>query len=235
MIKNYPQDFITQDEKLPGIYRGVVEDNNDPEERGRCRIRIFGVHTENKNKGSLDGIPTDELPWAEPALGLFEGSISGYGAWTVPLKGSHVFLFFENGHIMHPRFFASVPGSPTDINHGFGKSDGFSDPDGVYPDKLNEPDWHEKARGNKYPNNIVFATRKGIIIELDNSDETRIKITHPSDTSVEIDDIGNILINSSNNCNITTNGNCSINVNGNTELNSNGVVNITGSMINLNN
>jgi hypothetical protein len=49
-------------------------------------------------------------------------------------------LFFEGGHILRPMYFATVPGYPTDKNHGFTTEEGFSDPDETYPDKLNEPD-----------------------------------------------------------------------------------------------
>jgi hypothetical protein len=44
-----------------GIYRGVVEDNNDPNQTMRCRIRIFGLHTSKFEKVDGEGIPTDEL------------------------------------------------------------------------------------------------------------------------------------------------------------------------------
>lgn len=234
MIKNNPQDFMPKDDKLHGIYRGVVEDNKDPEKMGRCKIRIFGVHTEKKLKEDLEGIPTEELPWSEPVLSLFEGSVSGFGQWTVPLQGSHVFLFFENGNILQPRFFASIPGKPTDVNHGFKDDEGFSDPNKQYPTKhrLNEPDWHRLARDEfqgtivdykndnrktgvknamgqgewdepepyykkseeKYPNNNVIATHRGLIVELDSSDNPRLHIYHPSNSFIEIDNDGNKVI-----------------------------------------
>ena len=62
------------------IYKAIVEDNTDPIKAGRVRIRVFGIHTPSKNKSETDGIPTNELPWSEPALGLFAGSVSGFGA-----------------------------------------------------------------------------------------------------------------------------------------------------------
>lgn len=114
MIRNDPSEFQPSSEKISGIWRGVIEDNRDPEKRGRCRIRIFGIHTDVKEKTKFEGIPTDELPWAEPAYSLMEGGVSGFGSWCVPVQGSQVFLFFENGHILKPRFFASIPGIPTD-------------------------------------------------------------------------------------------------------------------------
>ena len=45
------------------IYFGVVEERSirDEYRLGRCKVRIFGVHSEDKNE-----LPTDELPWAFP-------------------------------------------------------------------------------------------------------------------------------------------------------------------------
>uniref|UniRef100_A0A6M3K7B3 Putative baseplate protein n=2 Tax=viral metagenome TaxID=1070528 RepID=A0A6M3K7B3_9ZZZZ len=146
MIKNQIEDFTPRQERLNGIYRGVVEDNEDPLKAGRCKIRVFGVHTEKKTKNEFEGIPTNELPWAQPALSLAEGSVSGFGLWTVPLQGSHVFVFFEAGNIMQPRYFASAPGIPSTAAD---TSEGFNDPDGVYPtsNRLGESDFHRLARG----------------------------------------------------------------------------------------
>jgi hypothetical protein len=139
---------------LTSIYRGVIEDRNDPEKLGRCKIRILGVHSESKNKDNINGIPTDELPWAEPALSLIEGSVSGFGLWCVPLQGSHVFVFFENGNITQPRYFASVPGLPVKASDSI---KGFNDPDGYYPlsNKLNESDYHRLARNEKIDQTIT--------------------------------------------------------------------------------
>lgn len=49
-----------------GIYRGLVEDNADPEDAGRLRVRIREIHSEDGKD-----IPVNQLPWAEPALGLY--------------------------------------------------------------------------------------------------------------------------------------------------------------------
>ena len=129
-----------------GIYRGVIEDNNDLENLGRCKIRIWGIHTDDITPDELEGIPTENLPWAEPCLGLIEGSVSGAGLFSIPLQGSHVFLFFEGGNWESPRYFATVPGQPVDAPD---PTVGFNDPTGTYPrkDRLDEPDWHRLARG----------------------------------------------------------------------------------------
>jgi hypothetical protein len=159
VIKNDPAELKLHSEKLYGIYRGVVEENDDSTEwkndsrwekggTGRVRVRVWGIHTKNKLKGEKEGIPVNELPWAEPAYPIIEGSISGVGIWSVPVQGTHVFLFFENGDHMQPRYFACAPGiQPSSFSH---KSDeGLHDPDGIYPttDYLNEPDYSKAARG----------------------------------------------------------------------------------------
>ena len=127
------------------MYRGVVEDNNDPAMLGRCRIRVWGIHGIQKS-GENEGIPTRGLPWAEPALGLLEGSQSGLGAFAVPLNGSHVFLFFEGGYWESPIYFATVPGKPESVAD---PSLGFNDPNGTYPleEYVGESDFPRIARG----------------------------------------------------------------------------------------
>jgi hypothetical protein len=213
MLKNHPDDIKLATTKFPHIYRAVVEDNNDPLMMGRVRVRIFGLHTAKKVLDATEGVPTDELPWAEPVCGLIEGSISGYGLWAIPLQGSHVMLFFENGNYSSPRYFGTVPGIPAS---GPDTTVGFNDPDGEYPDKTGVSDFHENARGSSYPNNIVLATHGGHIIEIDSSEGSEtLKISYDTGgTSIEfskstnaIDIVGDIDINVTGNCNVTVTGN----------------------------
>lgn len=229
MIKNPINNLKPDDNKLHGIYRGVVEDRADPDKLGRCKIRVYGVHDFKNDKNLTEGVLTEDLPWAEPAMGLVEGSISGFGLWSVPLQGAHVFLFFENSNMMQPRYFASAPGLPKETPD---PKMGFSDPKGNYPikDRLDESDIHRLARTEKleetniqhkndnldknintatgsswnepesyynakYPDNIVLATHTGITIELDTTpNNQRVHIYHPSNTYIEIDKSGNMVI-----------------------------------------
>lgn len=229
MLKNPLSEYKQTGDKLYGIYRGVVENRLDPEKRMRCQIRIFGIHSPNTMTTESDGIPTDTLHWAEPAGSLLEGSVSGFGLWSVPLQGSHVYLFFENGNINQPRYFATASGVPMNSPD---TTKGFCDPAGEFPrkDRIGEPDVHRLARGDKleetilkhkkdnldknvktvdggtwnepepaykakYPDNTVFATHSGIIIEVDSTPENpRIHIFHPSNSYVEIDEEGNMVV-----------------------------------------
>jgi hypothetical protein len=107
---------------------------------------VWGLHTDIITPDELEGIPTANLPWSEPCLGLIEGSVSGHGCFSVPLQGSHVFLFFEGGNWQAPRYFGTVPGQPESAPD---KTLGFNDPAGEYPrsDRVGEPDYHRLARG----------------------------------------------------------------------------------------
>ncbi len=144
--------FKSDTEKLWGIYRGVVEDRDDPLRLGRCRVRVMGVQTEEQG-GDLNKVPYDELQWAEPIGPNFEGSISGSGAFCVPLQGSHVMVFYENGNMMQPRYFGSVSGYPIDGDKysQLDPQDGFRDPDVKYPleDHIVESDWQRLSKIDK--------------------------------------------------------------------------------------
>jgi len=72
---------------------GVVEDRDDPEKIGRCRVRILGYHIDNK-----EVLPTGDLPWAMPLQPITSAGISGKGSSpTGPLEGSWVVGFFMDG------------------------------------------------------------------------------------------------------------------------------------------
>jgi len=108
-------------------WHGVVEDTADPLYLGRCRVRIFGFHSED----TLE-LPTIDLPWAYPMQPLTSAALSGVGTSpTGLLVGSHVFGFFRDGEeAQDPVMIGSFGGIP------ISKADtsvGFCDPTGKYP------------------------------------------------------------------------------------------------------
>lgn len=72
--------------EYPHLYRGVVESNIDPENMGRCKIRVPFIH------GDLT-YPVDALPWARPIV--VSPVRSGRGTVNLPDKGDIVWVFFE--------------------------------------------------------------------------------------------------------------------------------------------
>ena len=70
-------------------YLGKVVDIRDPLYQGRARIEVFG---------RFDGIPSDDLPWAEQIAGLSFGGNFGGGNITIPRLGSIVAVHFEDNN-----------------------------------------------------------------------------------------------------------------------------------------
>jgi len=112
-----------------GFYRGKVlaSDVNESLHAGRIKVEVYpmlvGIETARVLKSSdssieIDGITTDQLPWAYPATPLFAGAGTGSGTFCVPDIGSTVWIFFENGVIYQPVYFAEAP----DAVHGLPSS-----------------------------------------------------------------------------------------------------------------
>ena len=84
---------------------GVVEDRHDPEMLGRCRVRIFGYHTDSKEL-----LPITDLPWAIPIQPITSAALSGLGSSPLgPLEGTWVLGFFLDGDDMQqPAMLGSI-------------------------------------------------------------------------------------------------------------------------------
>lgn len=70
-------------------YLGKVVDIKDPLYQGRAKINVFGI---------FDGIPTEDLPWAEQIAGLSFGGDYGGGNISIPRLGSVVAVHFEDNN-----------------------------------------------------------------------------------------------------------------------------------------
>ncbi len=116
------------------FYRGVVEDNLDPEKLGRVKVRIWGLHTENnENSGeSFEFIQTDDLPWAEVMGGVEFGLIGGVGLSTVLRQGTWVWIILDHDNPNKPIIVGTIIGNvvPRDF---YSAGQGFNDKDEEYP------------------------------------------------------------------------------------------------------
>jgi uncharacterized protein involved in type VI secretion and phage assembly len=74
-------------EKHYGKFRGIVVDNEDPNNQGRIKAKVPAV---------LQEVPTG---WAYPAA-PYAGP--GIGVWTVPPNGAGVWIEFEAGDVANP-------------------------------------------------------------------------------------------------------------------------------------
>jgi len=90
-------------------WQGVVEDRHDPLYLGRCKIRILGWHSEDKNDQ-----PTIGLPWAYPVSPITSASQTGVGTSPLgPVEGTWVIGFYRDGEAgQEPMFFGTIGGIP---------------------------------------------------------------------------------------------------------------------------
>jgi hypothetical protein len=123
---------------------GVVEDRDDPEKLGRCRVRIFGIHTDD-----TVAIPTEDLPWAIPIY-----SVNNNDVFSAPKEGEYVVGFFLDGSFSQsPAMLGVLPGinkqNPPD-GRGFGD---LRTPDRIRnsPKKPAAIDYPEARTGNENP------------------------------------------------------------------------------------
>lgn len=90
----------------PYLYRGVVEQNVDPRNLGRCKIRVPSIHGELL-------YPADALPWARPisnsAVRRLKGSVN------VPDVGDIVWVMFEGAEKEFPVYIGGTYGEEDGI------------------------------------------------------------------------------------------------------------------------
>ena len=76
---------------------GEVEDNEDPMELGRVRVRVLGYYT-NVRGGTTADLPTDNLPWATVLQHTCQPGNDGQGESSGQLQpGAIVMGFFMDG------------------------------------------------------------------------------------------------------------------------------------------
>ena len=85
-------------------FYGIVEDRHDPLMIGRVRVRVHGVHTDDKNS-----IATPDLPWAQVIMSPSASGLSGIGMNSHGLvEGSTVFGFWRDSTKTRPNRFRCV-------------------------------------------------------------------------------------------------------------------------------
>ena len=90
-------------------WQGVVEDRHDPLYLGRCKVRVLGWHSDDKNDQ-----PTIGLPWAYPVAPITSASQTGVGSSPLgPVEGTWVLGFYRDGEAgQEPMFFGTLGGIP---------------------------------------------------------------------------------------------------------------------------
>lgn len=163
-IKNLLTELVKREMHFQSLnfYSGIVVDNNDPEQLGRCRIRVFGLHE--------DSIPDKALPWALPD-DKFVGSF--VGSMIIPPKEALVRVYFDKGDIYSPVYTTKIPEVGPDKKY---KSRHISRD---YPDTLLffETDKGDYFTINKRRSEITFHSAGGAMIRIDNKGNISIDTT----------------------------------------------------------
>ena len=163
-------------------WMGVVESRKDPLRLGRCQVRIFGWHTDNKSL-----IPSADLPWAQPMIPVNQAQ-----SYSSPKEGDYVVGFFSDGDGgQFPIMMGVLPGIPDQApNIGKGFSDQRSEDDlaksprepssivfnttgvgatvsekdkaDIYPNRLNEPTSGRLFRNENVANTVVGLRRTSL-------------------------------------------------------------------------
>ena len=88
-------------------FYGIVEDRQDPLKVGRVRVRIHGIHTDDKLL-----IATADLPWCQVILPTTSAALSGLGTGHALVEGSTVFGYFRDTAKQDPIILGSAAGIP---------------------------------------------------------------------------------------------------------------------------
>ncbi len=202
---------------------GTVTDLNDPMELGRIRVRIMGIHSDNK----ID-IPDDVLPWAQTVIPITEGGTNGLGINTGIQVNARVFgLFLDGNNSQLPLVLGSMPKLEEDSAGGRSTSQLARGTNTITktPDSTTgEP---ASPYAAEYPHNSVHSTPSGHVIEIDDTpDAERIHIYHKSGTFVEMHPNGDVVTHTKNGFKTVT-GNEKIHVTGDLEIHADGDIKMT--------
>lgn len=144
------------------LLRGTVIDNQDPMQRGRCRVYVWGMHQE----------ADDNLPWAETAGSTMFGLHKGIGYSGVLQVGTTVWVQFEQQDIQCPVIVGVFVGHDTDS------------PGDVSPENS---DFNPDAKGDNYGKVWMFNTPAGNSFKMDDANP-QVHIKTPNGFELHLDD-----------------------------------------------
>lgn len=147
----------------PVLVRGIVVDNNDPQNRGRVKIRIPSYH--GIANTTPKWINDEDLPWAMP--GIFANAGNDIGQRLIPTIGTRLFILFEDGELSKPVYIGGIPqliGQPKIYNAN--NTETLGSIDITTDDTVLDIDYtHDTANQG-----IVFKSLKGFTIYFDDTD-----------------------------------------------------------------
>ena len=110
---------------MANFYIGVVEDRQDPKQMGRVRVRVLGLHSDDR----VNDVPINMLPWSMVVHPANASSTSGGISQLV--EGTWVLVMYLDENLQDPIVLGSLPSTVGPQKPDYSK--GFSDPFGVHP------------------------------------------------------------------------------------------------------
>lgn len=203
---------------------GKVVVNDDPQEIGRARIKVYG---------KFDQIADDIIPWAIPGNTTSSGSSTGSGTHSVPKIGTTVRVSFDNGDLYSPRYHENIRISDELKNEISG--DNYHNAQSLIFDT--EVEGGLKVFYTKDMGLMLDLNQSIINIESDNRITIRNKngdrITISKDGQLDIEMDKDINISCKGNANVDIKKNAKIDVGGKTTIESKGKIKINGPKIEI--
>lgn len=169
------------------FFIGVVESREDPDLLGRVKVRIFGLHDENKtvNESTGRGIKTEDLPWAHPVNSIQSATLSGLG--TTPhqlIEGTHVVGVSLDGDFYNNLLILGTIGGIHKEKPSNNK--GFADPGGNFPleERIDEPDTNRLARNERIEETILQWKNEHLDDEI-GEPESKFDVEYPFNKTFE--------------------------------------------------
>lgn len=169
-MRNYRQGVSNP---LPGFYRARVEDNLDPANIGRVKVRIPNCHGVPTGEVNDTSIKSKDLPWAYPCMPF--GGGYDHGSFVVPEVGDIVWICFEAGNPNLPVYFGGVYGiASSEVSH-YGnfldefKGDTFKASEGNWDSEVNKVTVPHDT--TKPSTKVIYKSPKGTTIVVNEGDE----------------------------------------------------------------
>lgn len=145
------------------VYRGIVEDNVDPQKVGRVKVRVVSLHGSKE-----DGIKTEHLPYAYVVQ---TGAGANSGSFIVPEIGAMVLVLFENGNHNSPLVIGTLYATNREKSAQFKTSEITNEHTNGRKGNPRQNDVPEDGQGD-IASRVVYRSAKGTSITIYDQDDS---------------------------------------------------------------